>query len=731
LNKMSTSIGRLAYVATWDATSLTKGVLSAQQLFREQKKITESMRSPLDRYNDGLKNLENVTAKYPAIAKHQVEIGQQLERAYLREVAALRSLTQEEQKRMNILTAEERAAERSKVAEEKRIRAKEDALNRERRLQQQSIENRRKSGQGERNADEKRQRDEAENVRRHREALMQRLRDRKNHDEQMRQQIQKSLKYWEQESKMLAGKSSVGGPAAGGAGGGGLMMGRAAMALGRGGLAGLAVGGAVAGANAINNGDAANANRDIERTQAAFTTFAGSLERSNAMIEQMRNLSAATGVSFNAFSQGSKMLMMMGTSADEVLPLMKNVSVVTGGNADAMVRMGRAIGQTANMGRLMAEELNQMVDAGWSPARAIMRRYNIDMLEFRKRMEEGRISALMLKQALVDDVSEGGQYFGYFENLEGTSARTYDKMSAAWERMNADMGQAMEPLSNTWTALLTDVADQVGRIGRKWQEFNKWIGAASVAVEKADPGPAISNKAKEREARLQSERDRVAAVLARQQKELEDEKSMGMSALPGMELATLRDSGIVSSEDLAKFDKYTSLMNDFHKEQATIDFAANRNLDVVLGYLDKEVQAELKRLDAMEKQFDVEKKRQDLVAASEEVAKQYGPKNDPMVEKLKEIELARQLGVMDDKSAKMAQQDIVAGSGPGSSSELAPNAGVNSQEAYAFFAQLQDRNTKMQLKKQQEQITLQKSMLDVMKQVKTALDELEPIGSGG
>jgi hypothetical protein len=120
-----------------------------------------------------------------------------------------------------------------------------------------------------------------------------------------------------------------------------------------------------------------------------------------------------------------------------------------------------------------------------------------------------------------------------------------------------------------------------------------------------------------------------------------------------------------------------------------------------------------------------------LMESSEEVARQYSDKNDPMIDRLKEVELARQLGVMTDEAAKMAQQKIVSGAGPTPSNQMAPNAGVNSAEAYQFFAQMQNNTAVTQLKKQQEQIVLQQKMLEVMKQVKTALEELEPIGSGG
>jgi hypothetical protein len=78
----------------------------------------------------------------------------------------------------------------------------------------------------------------------------------------------------------------------------------------------------------------------------------------------------------------------------------------------------------------MGQELIQMVNAGWSPASQIMKQMNWDMPEFRKQMEAGAISAAMVGEALRKEVEAGGMYFGFLEELEGTSARTYDRMLA-------------------------------------------------------------------------------------------------------------------------------------------------------------------------------------------------------------------------------------------------------------------------------------------------------------
>jgi hypothetical protein len=122
-----TTIGKVAYVATFDATDLSKGMLSAQQMFRAQKKITEEMRSPLEQYQTGLTNLEKLVEKYPATAGRKVEMERQLEMQYLRAEKAVRQLTAAEASRLRELTAGERAVERAAASEQRLNRARKEA----------------------------------------------------------------------------------------------------------------------------------------------------------------------------------------------------------------------------------------------------------------------------------------------------------------------------------------------------------------------------------------------------------------------------------------------------------------------------------------------------------------------------------------------------------------------------------------------------------------------------
>jgi len=122
-----TRIGTLAYKLAFDATDLTRGMMSSKQAFAAHKKIVQESQSPQDKYAQGLANLQVLVARHPDMLQHQTRLQGDLQREYLKQEQAVRQLTDSEAKRLHTLTAGERAAESAARAEARLSRARKDA----------------------------------------------------------------------------------------------------------------------------------------------------------------------------------------------------------------------------------------------------------------------------------------------------------------------------------------------------------------------------------------------------------------------------------------------------------------------------------------------------------------------------------------------------------------------------------------------------------------------------
>jgi len=100
------------------------------------------------------------------------------------------------------------------------------------------------------------------------------------------------------------------------------------------------------------------------------------------------------------------------------------------GNSDRFGSLALAFAQTTAAGRLMGQEVLQFVNAGFNPLQQISKKTGESMAQLKKRMEDGAISALEVKQAFKEATSEGGLFFGAIqkgaETTSGKIAKTKD-----------------------------------------------------------------------------------------------------------------------------------------------------------------------------------------------------------------------------------------------------------------------------------------------------------------
>jgi tape measure domain-containing protein len=122
------------------------------------------------------------------------------------------------------------------------------------------------------------------------------------------------------------------------------------------------------------------------------------------------------------------------------------LSDVTGGNNERFKMMSLAFSQTSAAGRLMGQDLLQMINAGFNPLQQISKITGESMLTLKKRMEDGGISAEEVRRAFEAATAEGGMFHGMTERLADTMGGRLNIAYSNFEKFLADAGAAMGPL---------------------------------------------------------------------------------------------------------------------------------------------------------------------------------------------------------------------------------------------------------------------------------------------
>jgi tape measure domain-containing protein len=209
-------------------------------------------------------------------------------------------------------------------------------------------------------------------------------------------------------------------------------------------------------------GDSIKLAAEAESAGIAFEVLTGSVQESQAMVAGLRELAAQTPLGVNDTQAAAKTMLSFGVASESILPTLKMLGDVTGGNSERFKMMALAYSQVAAAGRLMGQDLLQMVNAGFNPLQQISKTTGESLLQLKKRMEEGGISAQEVANALKAATSEGGQFFGMIDRMADTTEGKFNILKDSIDSIKRDLGEGLLPLMN-------DIADAASVWARQFK----------------------------------------------------------------------------------------------------------------------------------------------------------------------------------------------------------------------------------------------------------------------
>lgn len=189
-------------------------------------------------------------------------------------------------------------------------------------------------------------------------------------------------------------------------------------------------------------------NSSMEQTKTAFTVFLGSGEKASKMVQDLSKLAKDTPFEMEELNKASTMLLNYGIAQDKVIPTMKMLGDIAMGDKEKLGGLSMALGQVKGNGRLMGEELNQMIERGFNPLNYIAIRTKKSVATLREEMSDGKISYEMVEQAIKDATSAGGSFSG---SMDAMSKTFKGQMSTFSDNLNQTFGVIMIPLFNALT----------------------------------------------------------------------------------------------------------------------------------------------------------------------------------------------------------------------------------------------------------------------------------------
>lgn len=209
---------------------------------------------------------------------------------------------------------------------------------------------------------------------------------------------------------------------------------------------------------------------EAERAHVAFEVMTGSATKAKQILGDLRAFADKSPFSLAGITEAGKLLLNFGTAADQVLPTVKMLADIAGGDEQKLHSLALAFGQSASAGRLMGQDLNQMINAGFNPLVEIAARTGESMAALKARMEAGAISTAEVTQAFKDATSEGGRFYGMTEKQSETLAGLWSTFRDTIDGVLRDVGLQLMQTFDLRAILANGIRDLQG-----WSEWLKKV----------------------------------------------------------------------------------------------------------------------------------------------------------------------------------------------------------------------------------------------------------------
>lgn len=182
---------------------------------------------------------------------------------------------------------------------------------------------------------------------------------------------------------------------------------------------------------------------EFQSMETAIETLVGK-DMANKLIPQIKELAKISPLTMSDMVGAEKMMLGFNIQAEDTIRYLQALSDISMGDSVKFNSLTLAFSQMSAAGKLMGQDLNQMINAGFNPLQVISEETGKSIATLKDEMSKGALSAEMVQQAFIDATSAGGKFYQMSENASKTINGQISMMQDALDAVFNEIGQASE-----------------------------------------------------------------------------------------------------------------------------------------------------------------------------------------------------------------------------------------------------------------------------------------------
>ena len=205
---------------------------------------------------------------------------------------------------------------------------------------------------------------------------------------------------------------------------------------------------------------------EFQAADTAIETLLGNKEKANALMSQVREFAKISPLEFSDVTAATQMMLGFNIEAEKVPRYLQAIGDVSMGNTQKFNSMTLAFSQMSAAGKLMGQDLNQMINAGFNPLQIMSEKTGKSIATLKDEMSKGAISAEMVQQAFIDATSAGGRFYQMSENASKEINGQLSMMQDALDSVFNELGIKSESVIMDGIQMTTSLIQNYETVGK-------------------------------------------------------------------------------------------------------------------------------------------------------------------------------------------------------------------------------------------------------------------------
>lgn len=204
---------------------------------------------------------------------------------------------------------------------------------------------------------------------------------------------------------------------------------------------------------------------EFQSMQTAIETMVGK-DMAGQLIPQIKELAKISPLTMSDMVGAEEMMLGFNIQAEDTIKYLKAISDISMGESSKFNSLTLAFSQMSAAGKLMGQDLNQMINAGFNPLQIISEKTGKSIATLKDEMSKGAVSAEMVQQAFIDATSAGGKFYNMSENASKTINGQLSMMQDALDSVFNELGTKSESVIMDGIQMTTSLIQNYETVGK-------------------------------------------------------------------------------------------------------------------------------------------------------------------------------------------------------------------------------------------------------------------------